>query len=228
MLQQRASTWVKICGTTSLRDAQLSIAVGANALGFVFAPSPRRIELSAAAEIVAALAGEADTIGVFVNEEPALLAEIVRRVGLSGVQLHGDESPRQAADIRARLQQKKIIKTLSAHQLMDNGEEILKGWLGASESVDAILLDSGSSQQRGGTGVPFDWEEIAPIAATIRQKMPLIIAGGLNSGNVAHAIELFHPWGVDVVSGVEQEPGQKDETKLRDFMTAVRAQTATL
>jgi phosphoribosylanthranilate isomerase len=228
MPRQRASTWVKICGTTSLRDAQLSTAAGANALGFVFAASPRRINLSSAAEMVAALAGEVDTIGVFVNEEPSLLAEIVRRAGLSGVQLHGDETPGQAAELRAALPQKKIIKTLSARQLLNSGEELLAGWFAASQSVDAILLDSGSSQLRGGSGVPFDWEEVAPIAATIREKMPLIIAGGLHSGNVARAIELFQPWGVDVVSGVEREPGQKDETKLRDFMTAVRAQTALL
>jgi phosphoribosylanthranilate isomerase len=87
--------------------------------------------------------------------------------------------------------------------------------------LDAILLDSGTTQVRGGTGAVFDWEQTAPIAARIREKMPLIIAGGLNAGNVGRAIAMFEPWGVDVVSGVESEPGIKDENKLRAFVAAV-------
>jgi phosphoribosylanthranilate isomerase len=222
MTSRRTNTWVKICGTTNLVDAQMSVAAGADALGFIFASSPRQVELGLAAEIVAAVSGEVETIGVFVNESPARVAEIVHQVGLSGAQLHGDESTKQLAEFRRALGQLKIIKSLQAGSLQQNSDLILEQYLGAHEQVDAILLDSGSTQQRGGTGLPFDWEGAWPIALHIREKMPLIIAGGLSPANVAQAIELFRPWGVDVVSGVESEPGKKDEAKLRGFMAAVR------
>lgn len=222
MTSRRTSTWVKICGTTNLADAQMSVAAGADALGFIFAPSPRQIEVGLAAEIVAAVSGEVETIGIFVNESPAQVAEAVHQVGLSGVQLHGGEPAEQLADFRRALGQLKIIKSLQASMLQADSDLILEHYLGAHEQVDAILLDSGSTQQRGGTGLPFDWESAQPIALRIREKMPLIIAGGLNSANVGRAIEMFRPWGVDVVSGVESELGKKDESKLRGFMTAVR------
>jgi phosphoribosylanthranilate isomerase len=224
MTSRRTNTWVKICGTANLADAQMSAAAGADALGFIFAPSPRQVEVGLAAEIVAAVSGEVETIGVFVNESPARVAEIVHQVGLSGVQLHGDEPAEQLAEFRRSLGQLKIIKSLQASNLRSDSDLILERYLGAHEQVDAILLDSGSTQQRGGTGLPFDWESAWPIALHIREKMPLIIAGGLNPANVGQAVELFRPWGVDVVSGVESEPGIKDEGKLRGFMAAVRQQ----
>jgi phosphoribosylanthranilate isomerase len=221
-MTRQQSIWVKVCGTTSLHDARMSVAAGANALGFIFAPSPRRVEVSEAGGIVVALADEVESIGVFVNESPTTVAEVASRVGLSGVQLHGDEAAAQMTEFRRTLGQRKIIKTLTVSNLRSNHNSKLEDYLDAHESLDAILLDSGSAQQRGGTGVPFDWEDAAGIASRIRDRMPLIVAGGLNSGNVARAIELFQPWGVDVVSGVESAPGTKDETKLREFMSAVR------
>ena len=163
-----------------------------------------------------------ETIGVFVNESPARVAEVVHQVGLSGVQLHGNESAEQMPEFRRAIGQLKIIKSLSANDLRQDDDLILEKYFRAQEQVDAILLDSGSAQQRGGTGVPFDWESALPIASRIREKMPLIIAGGLNAENVGEAVELFRPWGVDVVSGVETAPGKKDEGKLRAFMAAVR------
>lgn len=221
-MTRQQSIWVKVCGTTNLRDARLCAAAGANALGFIFAPSPRRVEVSEAGGIVAALAGEVESIGVFVNESATTVAEVANRVGLSGVQLHGDEAPAQMADFRRSLGQRKIIKALTVSSLQSNGNLQLEDYLDLHDSLDAILLDSGSAQQRGGTGVPFDWEDAAGIASRIRDRMPLIVAGGLNCGNVARAIDLFQPWGVDVVSGVESAPGTKDEAKLREFMSAVR------
>ncbi len=221
-MTRQQSIWVKVCGTTSLRDAQLSIAAGANALGFIFAPSPRQVEIAAAGEIVAALLGEVEAIGVFVNEPPARVAEVANELGLSGVQLHGDEIPAQMADFRRELGQRKIIKALSVSTLQRNSDSQLEDYLDAHDSLDAILLDSGSPKQRGGTGVAFDWDHAMGIASRIRDRMPLIVAGGLNSANVTKAIEMFQPWGVDVVSGVESAPGTKDETRLREFMSAVR------
>jgi phosphoribosylanthranilate isomerase len=222
MTSRRTNTWVKICGTTNLADAQMGVVAGADALGFIFASSPRQVEVGLAAEIIAAVSGEVETIGVFVNESPARVAEIVHQVGLSGVQLHGDESAAQLAEFRRALGQLKIIKSLQAGTLQQDHDSTLEQYLGAHEQFDAVLLDSGSTQQRGGTGLPFDWESAWPIALHIRETMPLIIAGGLNPANVAQAVELFRPWGVDVVSGVETEPGKKDEAKILGFMAAVR------
>jgi phosphoribosylanthranilate isomerase len=219
-------TWLKICGTTNLHDAQLAVAAGADALGFIFAPSPRRIDLAEAAAIIAQLPNGIERIGVFVNETPAHVTAVVQQVGLSGVQLHGDESAEHLAEFRQALGERKIIKTLQAREILHAGQKRLAEYLAARDSIDAIMLDSGSPQQRGGTGIPFGWEEVAPLAAGIREAMPLIIAGGLNAQNVGRAIELFQPWGVDVVSGVESEPGKKDEARLRDFVAAIRGTQA--
>jgi phosphoribosylanthranilate isomerase len=221
-MTRQQSIWVKVCGTTSLRDAQLSVTAGANALGFIFAPSPRQVEVETAKQIVAALGGEVEAIGIFVNESPARVAAIANDAGLSGVQLHGEEAPGQMADFRRELGQRKIIKALLVSSLQSNSDSQLEEYLDAHDSLDAVLLDSGSARQRGGSGVPFDWEDASAIASRIRDSMPLIVAGGLNSGNVARAIELFQPWGIDVVSGVESTPGTKDEIKLRQFMSVVR------
>jgi phosphoribosylanthranilate isomerase len=221
-MSRQQSIWVKICGTTSLNDARVSVDAGANALGFVFAPSPRRVDVDTAAAIVATLAGEVESIGVFVDESPEQVAKVAAHVGLSGVQLHGDEAADRMADFRTALGQRKIIKGLTFSDLKTNHNPQLDICLDARDSVDAILLDSGSRGQRGGTGVPFDWDEAEPLAARIREKMPLIVAGGMNSDNVGRAIDIFDPWGIDVVSGVESAPGRKDEARLREFMSAVR------
>lgn len=215
-------TWVKICGTTNLADAQLSIAAGADALGFVFAPSPRRVDVLQVSAICAELPSGVEKIGVFVNETPERVSEIVAHLPLSGVQLHGDEPAEQMKDFRKLLGGRMIIKTLQAGDLLNAGEEKLTKYLSASARLDAILLDSGSANVRGGTGVQFAWEQVAPLAATIRDALPLIIAGGLHAENVAQAMEWLEPWGVDVVSGVEREPGRKDQAKLRNFAAAVR------
>ena len=217
-------TWVKICATTNLDDALASVAAGADALGFIFAPSTRQITVEAASEIIAALPPAVEKIGVFVNQAPSHVAEVAGRTGLTGVQLHGDEPAEQIPSFRRALGKRKIIKTLQARQLLndDAREQVVSAYLKLSEDMDAILLDSGSPAQRGGTGIPFDWEEAVPIAGAIRTVMPLIIAGGLNADNVSKAIRLFKPFGVDVVSGVERSIGKKDETKLCSFLASVR------
>lgn len=222
MLEQGPKTWVKICGTTNLRDAELSMAAGADALGFIFAASPRQVRIDTAAKIVAALPRHIETVGVFVNETAQHVAEVVEEVGLSGVQLHGEEDPVQMSEFCRVLTGRRIIKALSTKMFLRKDKAILEQYLCLSGRIDAILLDSGTPQKRGGTGVPFEWEQAVPVARGMREKMPLIIAGGLNAENVGRAIEMFQPFGVDVVSGVESTPGEKDERKLRDFITAVR------
>jgi len=219
--------WIKICGTTNLHDAQLAIDAGANALGFVLAPSPRAIDLETVAGIVRELPGGVETIGVFVNRTPGDVAKIAQQAGLSGVQLHGDESPESLKEFRAALGERKIIKVLHADELLTDANK-LESYLAARDRLDAILLDSGSPQQRGGTGAAYDWDRVLPLAKRIRAALPLIIAGGLRPENVARAIEMFEPWGVDVVSGVEGAPGMKDEARLHDFIAAVRQTPASV
>ncbi len=219
--------WVKICATTNLGDAKASLAAGADALGFIFSPSSRRIDIAQAAEIISSLTDDIEKIGVFVNQTPSQVAEVAERAGLTGVQLHGDEPADQMAEYRQAVGQRKIIKTLQARELL-NSPDSLNGYLRFRQDIDAILLDAGSPSQRGGTGQTFDWAAAAPIVARVRAQMPVIIAGGLNPGNVAEAIRLFAPWGVDVVSGVEHETGRKDEAKLRSFVGAARQTQAAL
>jgi len=217
-------TWIKICGTTNLEDALAAAEAGAEALGFVFAPSPRRISPREAARIIAALPASVEKIGVFVNQSLELVLDTVHKAGLTGVQLHGEEDGRFARRLREEHGQLRVIKVLAMREV---GEGKGKGLAiaaqeDAAKTFSALLLDSGGNGKRGGSGAVFDWQEAAPMARLLAKRMALIIAGGLNPDNVAKALRTFHPWGVDVVSGVEQAPGKKDVEKLRRFIAAVR------
>lgn len=214
--------WIKICATTNLDDACASLDAGANALGFLLAPSPRRLAPDAVAAIIAQLPPSIEKIGVVVNESPETLKQLAETIGLTGFQLQGDEPPEQLPEYRRALGLRKLIKTLQARELLADPAK-LDGYLAQRDSFDAILLDSGVPGNRGGTGRAFDWNAALPIVERIQQHKPVIIAGGLNPSNVAEAIHLFDPCGVDVVSGVEFSPGKKDPAKLRDFIAAVRA-----
>jgi phosphoribosylanthranilate isomerase len=213
--------WIKICGITNLDDALASMKAGANALGFIFTESPRRIAPEAAAEIVVALPASVEKIGVVVNEAPEALAKLANDIGLTGIQLHGDEAADQLPEFRRALGLRKIVKTLQACELLA-APGGLDEYLRKAKSIDGILLDSGSASARGGTGVPFDWNAALPIVQQIKEICPVIIGGGLNVHNVAAAIRLFDPCGVEVVSGVEREIGKKDPAKLRAFIAAAR------
>ena len=215
-------TWTKICGTTNLADARLAVDAGADAVGFVFAPSTRQILPEAAAEIIDALPSGIAKIGVTVNQSPEAVAKLVQNVGLTGIQLQGDEPGDQLWAYRSALSPRKIIKTLQAQKVLAGGDDYLYQYLGVSEFFDAILLDAGVPGQPGGTGIPFDWNALLPFVSRIKQWLPVIIAGGLTPNNVPDAVRLFDPWGVDVASGVEVTPGQKDESKVRAFVNAVR------
>ncbi len=214
--------WIKICATTNLDDALASLDAGANALGFIFTTSSRQITLDEAAKIIASLPPSVEKIGVVVNESPEALAKLATDVGLSGLQLHGDEPAEQLPEYRRALGLRRIIKTLQAREILA-APGTLDDYLRNSKSIDGILIDSGSAAARGGTGVPFDWNTAIPIIERIKQHLPVIIAGGLTPANVADAIRLFDPCGVDVVSGVELSPGKKDPAKLRFFIAAARA-----
>ncbi|HEY6936109.1 MAG TPA: phosphoribosylanthranilate isomerase [Terriglobales bacterium] len=217
--------WIKICGTTNLEDALAATEAGANALGFVFAPSPRRISPRDAARITAALPPSVEKIGVFVNQSVDLVLDTVEKAGLTGVQLHGEEDVRYARQLQEKNGQLRIIKAISLREVGDGkGKGLAVATQDeAAKTFSALLLDSGSGSRRGGTGTTFDWQEAAPMARLFAKKFPLIIAGGLNAENVAKALRIFQPWGVDVVSGVERSPGQKDPDRVQAFIAAVRA-----
>lgn len=203
-------TWIKICGTTNERDADLAIRAGANALGFIMTPSPRQVSDSTAYSIGTIVPKGVETIGVFVNEEFKTLIETVRFCKFTGVQLHGDEDADYVSHLRSELPGVKILKVIPAASL--NGSEPV--------IPDAWLIDSARGAQRGGTGMTFNWRESVSQIRKLRQ--PVIIAGGLTPQNVQEALGILHPWGVDVVSGVEAYPGRKHPGLIAQFIDAVR------
>jgi phosphoribosylanthranilate isomerase len=213
--------WIKICGTTNVDDARAAVEVGADALGFIFTESQRRIAPEVATEIIAALPETIEKIGIVVNETPEALARLANEIGFTGVQLHGDEPAAKLPEFRRALGLRKIIKTLQIRELLAQPDK-LDGYLSNAKFIDGALLDAGSSAARGGTGVTFDWNAALPIVQRIKEICPVIIAGGLNPDNVADAIRVFEPCGVDVVSGVEREIGKKDPAKLAAFIAAAR------
>ncbi len=208
--------WVKICGTTNLEDAQLAVEAGADAIGFVFGPSRRQVIAEQVAEITPHLPEKVEKIGVFVDETHDRIAEIVRIAGLTGIQLQGDETPETVATLR-HLNLRMVVKVVWASA----GIGTLPQRIAAHRpNVDSILLDSGSVAVRGGTGTRFDWIEVAAQLRRVQNGTRIIVAGGLNPSNVATAIATLRPWGVDVASGVEREPGRKDPDKVRAFIAA--------
>lgn len=199
------SVFVKICGTTTEDDALLAVAMGADAVGFIFSPSPRQIAVGKAADIAKRLPPEIITIGVFRDEAPQRVVDAVQSAGLHGAQLHGNEKPEDTQWIKERLA--RVIKAFPAG---DPGVRYA-----TAHGADAILLDA----PHPGSGQVFDWS----LAADVPSELPLILAGGLTADNVAGAITRVHPWGVDVVTGVERVPGEKDPVKVREFITAAKA-----
>jgi phosphoribosylanthranilate isomerase len=217
-------TWVKICGITNLEDALTAAEAGADALGFVFyEKSPRNISLESAREIVAKLPGHVEKVGVFVNESAQRIDQSVRRAGLTKVQLCGKESV--VGFIKyLQVQQKmnhrpNIISVISGRELSEGVFFIADELINA---LHALLIDSSSAAQPGGTGKRFDWEGVRGMVEMLGLRIPTIVAGGLTPQNVPEALTLLHPWGVDVSSGVESTPGKKDPEKIRAFVAAVR------
>ena len=198
--------FVKICGVTNESDALLAVALGADALGFVLAPSSRRVAPDRARDIARRVPGDVLTVGVFRDELPERVVELTQRAGLKAVQLHGAESA--AVTRRVAEQVPTVIKAFPAgHPGLDRIDEY---------GVDTVLVDG----PRPGSGQVFDWSlaEGAP-----RSRYRVILAGGLDADIVASAIARVRPWGVDVSTGVESEPGRKDPAKLRAFIKAARA-----
>ena len=198
-------SFVKVCGTTSLEDALLAHRAGADAVGFVFAASPRRVDPDLVASIVRDLPSDLLTVGVFRGSTAEEVREVTLASGVAAVQLHGDESPTFVDAVRDIAPF--LIQSFTAGdtRLVDLDDY----------RVDAILLDA----PRPGSGETFDWTAIDGLSSRRR----LILAGGLGPDNVAGAIERVRPWGVDAVSGVESSPGHKDPDAVMRFVAEARA-----
>ena len=193
---------VKICGITNREDAVAAMECGAGALGFNFYPaSPRFVTLQAAREVIESLPGGVLKVGVFVNDAPEKVSEIVRELALDVAQLHGDEPESQfPRGVRVW----KAVRVNSAFRASAMDEN----------PAEAVLLDAGTAGLFGGSGQTFDWSR----AAGCRKKF--ILAGGLDAGNVARAIAQARPWGVDACSRLEAAPGRKDHARLAAFLKA--------
>ena len=208
-------TWIKFCGTTSLADALASIDAGADALGFIFAPSKRQITVEEAKQINCGLDKRVERVGVFMNEAVDAIRGIAREVGLTTIQLHGQESPEYVAELRTNSTDGRAFRVIKSVVISGDFHLELEKFVFAPHPPDAILLDSGA-----GSGHIFEWRGVRSFLTGTEMKF--IVAGGLNPENVGMAVRMFHPWGVDVVTGVESEPGKKDPEKLHAFVAAVR------
>jgi phosphoribosylanthranilate isomerase len=216
-------TRVKICGITCPDGARAAAEAGADAIGLVFAESPRRVTPEQAAGIVRVLPPWVSAVGVFVDELPATIREIAAAAGLAVAQLHGDEPP----DTPARLEGLKVIKAFGIGS--EDDLEAARRWRKESERSgripDAYLVDARvGGGPKGGSGRPADWRLAARMI--LEGFRPLILAGGLTPDNVADAIRAVRPWGVDGSSGLESEPGRKSPEKVRAFCQAVGAAAA--
>ncbi len=197
--------FVKICGITTEDDALLAVALGADALGFVFAPSPRQVAAQAVYDITRRLPREILTVGVFRDDLPGRVVDVAGRAGVKAVQLHGHETPEQVAEVAERVRW--VIKAVAAGSPDARRADRF--------GTDFVLVDARSP----GSGEVFDWSLIDEIP----EGPKLILAGGLDADNVGPAVRRVRPWGVDVSTGVEREPGRKDPLKLKSFIACARA-----
>ena len=200
---------IKICGITNLDDATLAVNLGADALGFIFAPSPRRISPETARDIIRHIPPFVKSVGVFVDEDPESMDKIIAFCGIDLVQLHGDEPP----EICDRFMPRTIKALRIADESVIRSAEVYKG------KVKALLLDSYSEKMAGGTGKGFNWD----MAISIRDSagIPIILAGGLGPSNIEEAISRVRPYAVDVNSGVEERPGKKSPRLMEDLFKKI-------
>ena len=207
--------WVKICANTSLEDARMVAESGPDALGFVFAPSSRRVTAAQVAAIVPGLPAETEKIGVFVDAQLDEIISTVEFCGLTGVQLHCGSDGALTAQVRAR-----FGPGLRILRVVHFGPDAV---IPADAHADGFLIDSRTATAVGGTGQTYDWSLAAATLFHNLEGRKLVAAGGLTPDNVAEAIARLKPWGVDVASGVESSPGKKDAARVRAFVANARA-----
>jgi phosphoribosylanthranilate isomerase len=230
--------WTKICANTNVDDALLAVEMGADAVGFVFAPSKRQVTTDEAAEIIAELPSGVEKVGVFLTDDPYKVQDSVDVAGLTAVQLHGSFRASMVHHLAEECGDGlKIIQTM-AYELDPADREDADARFEAAlrlvfgePRVWAVLLDAARGGASGGLGVSFDWERVGKIVERTRKAFGddaprVILAGGLRAENVAQAIAAIDPWGVDVASGVEAQPGKKDPERLRAFLDAAKGEAA--
>jgi phosphoribosylanthranilate isomerase len=200
---------VKVCGIKEPEDARVATDAGADAIGLVFAESPRRVSAERAREIASVLPDGVLKVGVFVDEEPGEVLRIAREVGLDYAQLHGDEGPEAVAEIRSG--GLGVIKALRVRDAASLGEM-------ERYDADLFMLDAYSEKVRGGTGARFDWE----LAKSLKGRDNIVVSGGLTPENVREAIRFFEPYGVDASSSLEERPGKKNDERVRRFVRAAK------
>jgi phosphoribosylanthranilate isomerase len=219
--------WIKICGNTNLDEAQLAAELGADAVGFVFAPSPRQVTAADVAHITPHLPEGLECVGVFPALAAQQIAGIAQECGLTAVQLHGGvnlELLRQLDEIFNG--QVKLIQTVHWQVDADTANAAVVAeqlrQIDADGLAARVLIDTKVGSDLGGTGVSFDWDTARATLAEAGAGLKLIVAGGLRADNVGDAIRRLNPWGIDVASGVEQSPGRKSPEKLAAFIRAAR------
>ena len=211
--------WIKICGNTNLEDAAHAAETGADAVGFVFAESPRHVTATQVSAITPHLPAGLEKIGVFVSTGFDEIVQTITSCSLTGVQLHAHQDMTLASRLRDHFgTELKILRAV--HYAQD-----LASQLDAAQqdrSVDGVLVDSRTATAIGGTGVRFDWQAARKEFFAAASHLKLIAAGGLKPENVTEAIHTLQPWGVDVVSGVEAAPGKKDPARVKAFVHAAK------
>lgn len=224
--------WIKICGITSFEDAELAVAAGADAVGFVFAESPRRVNVDAVREITAKLSRRIEKIGVFVDSTLDDVLFAIHNAGLTGVQLHGEHRGEFVQELRARTDNDSrplhIVRVLHYGADGESFENALRATCANKAAVETVLVDTQVANKQGGTGVSFDWLAARNSFLKHAPRVRLIAAGGLTAENVREAIHTLRPWGVDVSSGVETAPGRKDRGRVTEFICTARAATREL
>jgi phosphoribosylanthranilate isomerase len=223
--------WIKICGNTSLADAQHAASVGASAVGFIFAPSPRRVTIDQARAITPHLPRNVDRYGVFVNATFEEIVSTVEQAGLTGVQLHVNHDSDLPRRLRAHFSAQDHAAPFGIIAVLPFSTDLLQQQLteaAADDAVDAILIDSRTAVAYGGTGIRYDWQAAQAPFHSVAPLRRLVVAGGLNPDNVAEAIHTLQPWGVDVVSGVEAAPGRKEPDRVAAFIRHAREAFAEL
>jgi phosphoribosylanthranilate isomerase len=212
-------TQIKICGITNIQDATVAVEAGADMLGFIFVPNtPRFIEPEHASEIVAAIRNskfEIRFVGVFVNDSTETVRSAMQIAQLDYAQLHGDESVDTVCALSPH-----IYKSLRPRDATQAHAQIEMYRDAVEFNTPAFLVDAYDAKQYGGTGKRADWD----IARDLAQSFPILLAGGLNAENVADAIRVVQPWGVDVSSGVERAPGLKDHARVKEFIANAKIQ----
>jgi phosphoribosylanthranilate isomerase len=217
--------WIKICGNTSLEDARFAAECGADAVGFIFAPSPRRVEPELVRKITAQLPPPLEKYGVFVDAGFDEIVSTVAACGLTGVQLHRSSDVLLPSRLRQHFAQFPgrigILRVLHYKDQDPVFEQQLKE-LGHNDALDGVLVDSSTARAVGGTGTSFNWLEARNSFLWAAPHLRLIAAGGLAPENVKQAIQILRPWGVDVVSGVESAPGKKDPARVQAFIRSAQ------